>query len=209
MKEGYQDVVMGCITQSEPGTIFFISDFAYLNNDTMVGKALSLAEKIGKLIRISKGIYFKPVYSEFGVVFPSTEKIVEAISKRDKAKIMPTGNMALNILGLSTQIPMNPVFLTTGSSRVIQIGKRKITLKHSAPRNFAFKGKIIPLIIQALKNIGRLNVTVEHVQKIRSILLKNIEEQTMQHDIELAPLWIKKILLPLAFPVKQNLNNHE
>ena len=200
----YKDIIFAEITKRDPGSIFFISDFAFLNNEMMVGKTLVLAEKIDKLVRISKGIYFKPIHSEFGIVYPSTEKIVEAIAKRDKTEVMPTGNMALNQLGLSTQVPMNSVFLTTGSSRVIPIGKRKITFKHASPKKFAFKGKVIPLIIQALKSIRKQNVTKEHTQIIRSILLKNIEERTMQHDIELAPLWIKNILLPLIFPLKHN-----
>lgn len=198
----FSEKILGEITKSEPGTIFFISDFAELNNDIMVGRVLSMAEKMGKLIRISKGVYFKPLYSNFGLVYPSTEKIVEAIAKRDKAKIIPTGDTALNLLGLSTQVPMNPVFLTSGSSRVIKIGKRKIVFKHSVPRNFAFKGKIVPLIIQAMKSIGQKNLNEQFIENIHGVLMKYPEKETALHDIRLAPLWIKKYLLPLFIAPK-------
>lgn len=193
----FSQKILEKISKSDPGSIFFISDFAELNNDIMVGRVLSMAEKIGKLIRISKGIYFKPSYSKFGLVYPSTEKIVEAIAKRDKTQIMPTGDTALNLLGLSTQVPMNPVFLTSGSSRVIKIGKRRIVFKHSVPRNFAFKGKIIPLIIQAMKSIGQENLTEQVIGSISDLLMEFPEKETALHDVRLAPLWIKKHLLPL------------
>lgn len=121
--------IMSRIAKSEPGTLFFISDFADLNNSGLVGKILSKAEKLNKLVRLSNGIYFKPVYSRFGIIYPSTEQVIGAIAERDKANILPTGSTAMNMLGLSTQIPMNEVYITDGSARVINIGKRKVTLR--------------------------------------------------------------------------------
>jgi len=64
-----------------------------------------------------------------GELKPSAESIADAIRKRDKARIMATGAMALNALGLSTQIPMNVVYLTDGAARRINLGKRKIVFK--------------------------------------------------------------------------------
>lgn len=202
----FKGEIMKRISQSEYGTIFFINDFADLNNDVMVGKVLIEAEKLGKLIRLSNGIYFKPAYSRFGVVYPSTEKIVEAIAKRDKAQILPTGSTSMNLLGLSTQVPMNAVYITNGSPRVINVGKRKITLRKGVAKNFAFKGRIMPLLVQALRTMGKENITEHNVQTIRDILLKYPETETIQHDIQLAPLWIKKFLLPLITVNKENNN---
>ncbi|WP_293738782.1 DUF6088 family protein [Parabacteroides sp. ASD2025] len=190
-------LIMSRIAQSKPGSLFFISDFADLNNDEMVGKILSQSEKLEKVIRLSNGIYFKPEYSRFGIIYPSTEKIVEAIAERDKAQILPTGSTAMNILGLSTQIPMNPVYITNGSARTINIGKRKITFRRSVPKNFAYKGEIMPLLVQALKSIGKENVTEQNMQAIRSLLQEHSEPETILHDLQLAPLWIKKLLLPI------------
>ena len=189
--------VMSRIAQSNPGTLFFISDFADLNNDEMVGRILSQSEKLNKLVRLSPGIYFKPEHSRFGVIYPSTEKIVQAIATRDKAKILPTGSTAMNLLGLSTQVPMNAVYITDGSARVINIGKKKITFRRSVPKNFAYKGKIMPLLVQAFKSIGKENITEQHLQTIRSLFHEHPENETIQHDLQLAPLWIKKILIPI------------
>lgn len=199
--EGITRQVMSRIAQSDPGTLFFISDFADLNNNEMVGKILSLSEKLNKLVRLSNGIYFKPEHSRFGIIYPSTDKIIEAIAKRDKAKILPTGSTSLNILGLSTQVPMNAVYITDGSARVINIGKKKITLRRSVPKNFAYKGKIMPLLVQALKSIGKDFVTEQNLQTIRALLKNHPEPETMQHDLQLAPGWIQKLLLPIVNPL--------
>ena len=68
---------------------------------------------------------------------------------------MPTGAMALHALGLSTQVPMNVVYLTDGAARKITLGRRKIVFKKTAPKNLAAIGKISGLAIQAMKEIGK------------------------------------------------------
>lgn len=192
--------VMSQIAKREPGALIFISDFAYLNNNELVGKILSKSEKLNKLVRLSNGIYFKPQYSRFGIIYPSTEEVIEAIANRDKAKILPTGSTAMNMLGLSTQVPMNAVYITDGSARVINIGKRKVTLRRSVPKNFAYKGSIMPLLVQALKSIGKENITDQNMSIIRHLFYSYPENETIQHDLQLSPGWIKKLLLPIINP---------
>lgn len=198
-KENITKEIMGRIAQSAPGTIFLIRDFADLNNSIQVGKVLTQSEKLNKLIRLSVGIYFKPEYSRFGLVYPSVETIVETIAERDKIKLLPTGSTAMNILGLSTQVPMNAVYITDGSSRVINVGKRKITFRRSVPKNFAYKGKLMSLLVQALKSIGKENVTSQDIQIIRGLLQEHQEESTIQEDLSLAPAWMNKILSPIIY----------
>ena len=80
-----------------------VSDFAHLNNDGLVTRALSRLEKEGVLIRLSQGLYLYPLQNKFGVLRPSIEDIAYAIAEKDKARIIPSGLTALNKLGLSTQ----------------------------------------------------------------------------------------------------------
>ena len=128
-----------------------------------------------------------------GELKPGAEAIAEAIRKRDKARIMPTGVLALNALGLSTQVPVNVVYLTDGAARKIDLGKRKILFKKSAPKNLSAIGKISALVIQALKEIGKDKATAEEVQLILSKLEKE-EPYRLEHDIRLAPEWIRIIM---------------
>ena len=135
--------------------------------------------------------------SRFGEVPPPLESIAEAIAERDHVAIMPTGSTAANILGLSTQVPMIVSYLTTGSSRNISIGKRVIQFKHAAPRNFAYKGKTIPLIVQALKELGKANVNEQTLSALSSYVKKAQDSNTFESDILLAPAWIRAIVKPL------------
>ena len=132
--------------------------------------------------------------SRFGIVYPSVKEIVEAIAKRDNAQVLPTGNTALNQLGLSEQVPMNSEFITSGSARVIKIGNRTIRLRRSVPKNFAYKGELMPVLVQAMKAIGKDNLTEEHLGQIRRLLAEHPEEQTWQQDIQLAPAWVRKVV---------------
>lgn len=192
------------IEKSKDGSLFFVNSFPQYDEE-YVGKILADLCRLDIIIRVAFGIYLKPVRSKFGVVYPSIADIVLAISKRDNAQILPTGNAALNQLGLSTQVPMNSEYITSGSSRVLKIGKRTIKLKRSVPKNFAYKGKLIPVMVQALKAIGRDNLTDEHIGVIRKRLMEYPEERTWRQDVQLAPMWIRKIILN----IKESLENEQ
>ncbi|MDR0988144.1 MAG: DUF6088 family protein, partial [Prevotellaceae bacterium] len=120
------------------GTIFFPEQFYSVGSDEAVRQALSRIYKEGMIVRLSKGIYLYPIIDdEVGILYPSIKSVAKAISERDKARIQPTGVYALNRLGLSTQVPMNIIFLTDGIPRKVSVGKHTITFMKSAPRNFA------------------------------------------------------------------------
>lgn len=111
--------------------------------------------------------------------------------RKDRADIIPSGLTALNLLGLSTQVPMNAVYLTNGTPRVISVGNRKITFKKATPRYFAYKTKLFPLVVTALKEIGEENVDDNMVIKIKDILSKE-DSELLRHDFLIAPQWMRK-----------------
>ena len=110
-------------------TLYMVRDFADLNNDGLVTRALSRLEKEGMLVRISQGIYLYPMRNRFGILKPSIDDIAVAIAQKDKARIIPSGLTALNKLELSTQVTMNAVYLTDATAREIKIGNRTIVFK--------------------------------------------------------------------------------
>lgn len=183
----------------EKGKLFTISDFEDLNNDNLVTRTLSRLQKEGIIVRVATGIYMTPQKTQFGVLYPTINQIAQKIAERDKAQIIPTGDTALNILGLSTQVPMNAVYITNGAKRKVKVGERTIIFKNAVQKNFQFKGKLLPLIIIALREFGESRVTDEVKNKIaKHIFESNAEEKTtMMHDIYLAPVWIKELLLPI------------
>jgi hypothetical protein len=101
--------------------------------------------------------------------------------------------MALNALGLSAQMPMNVVYLTDGAARKITIGKRKIVFKKTSPKSLATIGKISCLVIQAAKEIGKDKLYEHEIETIIKQLKKE-EPYRLEHDIKLAPEWIRIIM---------------
>ena len=176
------------------GALFFIDNFLAFGNSKAVNKVLERLVEKGEILRVATGIYTRPEKSELlGVVLPGIEEVAKAISKRDKARIVPTGNYSLHALGLSTQIPLNVVYLTDGAARKVKMGKQTITFKRTTPKNLAALGPISKLVIQALKSIGKDKVTPEEEKRIIE-LLKNERRTYLEHDILLAPEWIRIIM---------------
>lgn len=192
--ESIDDKVIAKIKKAKKGSLFFIEDFLHLGSSKAVSKALERLVQKDEISRVSRGIYARlstdPI---LGVLYPPTEQIAEAVRRRDKARIIPTGSLALNALGLSTQVPMNLVYLTDGAARTIQVGKRKIIFKKTSPRNLATIGKISGLVIQALREIGKDKLTQEEIAVILKHL-KNEEPYRLLNDIRLAPEWIRIIM---------------
>lgn len=197
MNESIEIQIFDKIKKAKGGSPFFGDSFAAFGNVKAVGKALERLVKSGKLHRVATGIYVRPAEDKIvGIVLPGIEEIVEAIAKRDKARIVPTGSYAMYKLGLTTQVPLNVVYYTDASARKIKVGKQTITFKRASARNVAAIGDISKLAIQALRTIGKDKPTDDEIDKIRE-LLKKEKPYHLQHDIKLAPEWIRKLIRPV------------
>jgi len=197
MSESIEIQVLERIKRSPSGTLFFVDSFAKIANSKSVNKALERLVKSGKIERVTQGIYVRPVIDNYiGKVLPSIEEIAVAIARRDRATIIPTGSYAMYKLGLTTQVPLNIVFYTDTSARKIKIGKQTITFKKASSKNLAFIGQISTLAIQALRTIGKEEVTAEEIKQIKKIL-KNENPKNLQHDLMLAPVWIRKLIVDI------------
>jgi hypothetical protein len=180
-----------------------MDDFAKFGSPETVKKALQRLEGSGLLVRLAKGIYWYPKKEKelYGVKItgePSLDEIAKAIAKRDKARIVPTGVHALNLLNLSTQVPTNVVYLTDGVARRIKIGTGKgILFKHTSDlKRLAYKSRHLMLIVSAMREIGEGNVYPDELKILKSHF-SHITKQEFETDIKLIPVWIRKILLTL------------
>ena len=176
--------------------ILFRSDFPEYHTE-FVGSILSELTTEGMLVKIAHGIYAKPRRSKFGVVLPSVDKVVQAIATRDNAEILPSGMIALNALGLSTQVPMNYTYLTTGSERTVNLSNRKVVLKRGVPKNFCYGTRLISLLVQALKALKKENVGESELKVIRQLVLKETDKETLVKDVDMMPAWMKRIIKPM------------
>lgn len=115
------------------GTPLAAKALLHLGKRAAVDQALSRLARRGRLLRAGRGLYLRPVESKYGVRAPAAEKVVEAIAARRGEAIATSGAAAANALGLTTQVPVRPVYLTSGPSRKLKLGAQIVELRH-APR---------------------------------------------------------------------------
>lgn len=120
--------------QSLPeGGVLSPKEFLHLGSRAAVDQALSRLTKEGKLLRVARGTYVTPVSSRFGTRAPSPEKVVHALAAQSGDVVTPHGASAANTLGLTQQVPIREVYLTSGRTRKLKLGRSEIMVKH-APR---------------------------------------------------------------------------
>jgi hypothetical protein len=198
-----KQTIISKVNRSKKGTIFLPDSFMPIDTH-YASNVLSELCNDGKLVRVSFGIYIKPKMSSLGPLMPTIEEVAKAIAKRDCALILPTGTTAENYLGFSTQVPMNAIYLTSGTPRKVKIGNRTLTLKHSVPTTFAYKGSVMPILVLALKSIGQSNITDETLAVVYGVLRQHPEETTWCNDVALAPRWIRNIITKTKEKISQN-----
>jgi len=187
-------IIMNKVNRIKRGVVFFTEDFRGESSLEAVRIAFHRLAKSGKVTRVANGIYVRPVISELiGKVMPSAEEVAVAIAKRDRAKIVPSGVLALNLLGLSTQVPLNAVYLTDGSPRNIKVGNRTIKFKRVSPKKLSSKGELSGMAILALQALGKENFDKEREEHLVKLLRKE-DVSKLKHDIKLAPDWIARVL---------------
>ncbi|MDE9447980.1 DUF6088 family protein [Xenorhabdus bovienii] len=162
---------------------------AYLGSRAAVDKALSRLVEKREIERVARGVFVRPKTNRFiGKVQPEVAKVLEMITRQNGETIQIHGAEAVRLFKLSTQIPATPIFYTSGSSRQLRIGNRKVKLVHtSSQRKLQYAGTKIGMAIFALWYLGKEAVTPEVVARVRSAMSE--EEFSLLKNCKL-PAWI-------------------
>ena len=102
----------------------------HLGNRAAVDQALARLVRRGQLLRMARGLYVRPVQTRFGPRAPTVEKVVEALALTLGETVVRHGAAAANSLGLTTQVPVRPVYLTSGPDRRLTLGRQTVELRH-------------------------------------------------------------------------------
>jgi hypothetical protein len=174
------------------------ADFLDIGSREAVGLALHRLARKGTIRRLARGVYdFPKEHPVLGPLQPSAEAVARALAGRDRTRLQPTGAYAANALGLSEQVPAKAVFLTDGPSRTVKIGSTTIQLRRTTAKNMAAAGRLSGLLIQALREIGKDNVTPQRRAHLKHTLPAK-ERHELLKDIKLAPAWMHPIFRELA-----------
>lgn len=183
------------ILEAIPGTIFITSDFKDLTSSDTANRALLRLENAGLIRKVMRGVYESPKYSEFleENVAPSPNNVANAIARKYGWTIIPNGDTALNMLGLSTQVPVIWVYVSDGPYKEYEFNGVKLRFKHTANKEISNASYKTALIIQALKTLGKEGVTTDIIKKISSLLTKE-EKQKMLDESKYTTAWIYDVM---------------
>ncbi|MDD2773704.1 MAG: DUF6088 family protein [Elusimicrobiales bacterium] len=192
------DQVLSKITRRGRGSVVFAVDFRKLGKPEAVRQALSRLARNGTIQRLGASLYYYPVINEKlgGKLPPPADAVAQAVALRTNSKILPTGALAANLLGLSTQVPAKRIYLTDGPSRDIVIGPYTISFKHVAPRRMAVKGGS-SLVFETLRFFKRENMPETVVPQLKAALPVKAKNQ-LRRDSRYAPVWMRPLLEQIA-----------
>ena len=130
----------------------------HLGNRTAVDQALSRLARAGRLMRVCQGVYMRPVETRFGPCAPDVDEALDALANLWSVTIVPSGGAAAHVLGLTTQIPVRPVYLTSGPGRRLRFGSLQVELRHAPRWQLAAARRRAGDVIRALAWLGPAEV---------------------------------------------------
>lgn len=184
------------IQKKPKGAPFTTGELLKFGSYANIRQILSRLVKSQKVLRIAQGLFVRPKKVPYiGYSLPEPKAVAEAIAETTGEKIGISGAEATQVLGLSTQVPMKPVFFTTGYTRHIMVGKLEITLKHVSPKKLVHAGTKVGLVISALRYLGKENVSERTIEKIRR-QLKPKEFNAILENTHHMPGWMADAFRP-------------
>jgi len=172
------------------GTPIGAKSLLHLGNRAAVDQALSRLTERGRLIRAGRGVYLRPVTSRFGTRAPSVEQAVEALASQRGEVIVPSGAAAANSLGLTTQVPVRSVYLTSGRSRTMSLGKQVVELRHAPHWQLALAHKPAGEAVRALAWLGPAKA--ESALRILKRKLPSVAFSELVAAAPLLPTWLAR-----------------
>ncbi|MFR5601061.1 MAG: DUF6088 family protein [Lachnospiraceae bacterium] len=204
MASGYSKQIQDRIGTALEGTVFVNSDFADIADTETIRRNLNRLTKKGILRRILKGIYEKPEYSEMlkEYVAADPEAVAKALARNYHWTIAPCGNTALNLLGLSTQVTAVWSYISDGPYKTYEWNSTKIEFKHRTNKEITGLSYMTALVIQALKTLGKANVTSETIQALSSRLSEE-DKSVMLREAAESTDWVYNAIRQIAEEVQQ------
>lgn len=191
------DQILSRVRRRGRGAVFTPKDFLDLGSRAAVDQALSRLVKAGGIRRLARGIYDFPRMSpRLGVLSPAPEAIAKAVAQQTDSAVQITGAQAANALGLSMQVPAQPVYLTDGPSRRVKVGQRVIQLRHASPRTLVAPGSRVGTVVQALKYLGPADARAA-VGTLAS-RLSPADRRILTRKAAQAPGWMRPVLRQIA-----------
>ena len=195
-RPNYLEQIRNRITHAKPGEVFIPSDFFDIAEAVKINMCLNRLKETGELVYLMRGLFAKPRYSMLlkKNVPPHSDDIAKAIARNYGWTIIPSGDTALNILGLSTQVPAIWAYISDGPYKKYQADGTTLQFKHTDNKNeiidVSYK---TALVIQALKALGKDNITSSHISYLCNKLTLD-EKQRILAESQRITAWVYEII---------------
>lgn len=183
------------IINSNHDSVFVAADFLDIGDYNTVRQALLRLEKNGKIQKVMRGVYYRAQYSELIEEYeaPAPHQVALALARKFNWTIAPSGDTALNQLGLSTQVPACWSYISDGPYHQFQIGNISLEFKHRNNREISGMSYKTAMVIQALKTLGKGNVTEKHMKILQRQLTEEDREKLLQ-EAQQSTMWVYDIV---------------
>ena len=197
----YSNIIKERILSSEKGSVFIAADFADVAENSRVAVILSRLESEGVIRRIMRGIYDKPEYYDYlqEYIAPLPEFVAQALARNFGWTIVPCGDAALNLLGLSTQVPAVWSYVSDGTYKEYTFEKTTIKFKKTTNKEISKLSYKTALMVQALKAFGKENMTDAVLTKLKKGLSK-AEKKKMLEEAKSVTSWVYEYIKKICSP---------
>jgi len=186
-----QTKILARMRRLGPGKVHVSKDFLDLGSRDAVDQALSRLVRDKSVRRLARGLYHIPKKNPtLGIELPpDMDALAQAIARKTGSRIVPSGAVAANWLGLSTQVPAKPVYLTDGKSRDLRVGNTMISMRHISPRDLPLGSPESAMVFQALRYLGKDAMDDATVAKLRRKLTQARRRKLLK-DVRYVTGWI-------------------
>lgn len=193
--ESIDQKILAMVRHRGRGAVFSGTEFVTLGQPAAVRQALSRLTRRGTFRRIGTALYHYPATSASlgGELPPSADAVAQAIARRTDSRIVASGALAANLLGLSTQVPAKWLYLTDGPSRSIAVGPHTLAFRHVSPRRMAANGRISAVVFEALRYLKRENAGGAVVERLRRNLPVEAKVE-LRRDLAHASVWMRPLV---------------
>ncbi|MBY5051978.1 MULTISPECIES: DUF6088 family protein [Bacillota] len=191
----YMEIISDKINDFDSHKVFFANDFLDIASNATVRQILKRLSDEDKIKRVIDGFYYNPRYSELIGEYEevSIHELALAIARKYNWNIAPYNSTALNLLGLSTQVPTHYKYISSGRYKEYKIGDTILEFKKVNPGEIANMSLKTATVIQAIKSLGKENITNEVIQKIRENLTEK-ERIDLANESKSVPSWIYEVI---------------
>ena len=195
MKTGYSKQIQERINGADVGTIFMNSDFADIADSETIRRNLNRLTKIGMLRRILKGVYEKPKYSKLldEYVAADPDAVAKALARSYHWTIVPCGNTALNLLGLSTQVTAVWSYISDGPYKTYEWNSTKLEFKHRTNRQISFMSESTTLVVEAIKTLGKERIDEGVINNLKNRVPEDKRKQLLEEATGVSE-WIYEVI---------------